>query len=40
MQTLVRGPVMADVAAFELTDVEKARLMRPEIGGAIKSLGG
>ena len=35
MQTLVRGPVMADVAAFELTDVEKARLMRPEIGGVI-----
>ena len=35
MQTLVRGPVMADVAAFELTEVEKARLMRPEIGGVI-----
>ena len=35
MQTLVRGTVMADVAAFELTDVEKARLIRPEIGGVI-----
>lgn len=35
MQNLARGPVMADVAAFELTDIERARLLRPEIGGVI-----
>ena len=35
MQILARGPVMADVAAFELTDVERERLLRPEIGGVI-----
>ena len=35
MQILARGPVMADVAAFELSDVERERLVRPEIGGVI-----
>ncbi|MDO5058924.1 MAG: glycoside hydrolase family 3 N-terminal domain-containing protein, partial [Neisseria sp.] len=32
---LPRGPVMADVAAFTLTDEEKQRLRDPSIGGVI-----
>ncbi|MCP1660666.1 beta-N-acetylhexosaminidase [Neisseria perflava] len=32
---LPRGPVMADVAAFHLTDEEKQRLQDPAVGGVI-----
>lgn len=32
---LPRGPVMADVAAFRLTDEEKNRLLDPAVGGVI-----
>lgn len=32
---LARGPVMADVAGFALTDAERARLSHPLIGGVI-----
>ncbi|MCP2040122.1 beta-N-acetylhexosaminidase [Neisseria sp. HSC-16F19] len=34
-QHLPRGPVMADVAAFQLTDEERVRLCDPAIGGVI-----
>lgn len=30
-----RGPVMADIAAFRLTEEEKQRLLDPAIGGII-----
>lgn len=33
--SLPRGPVMADVAAFSLTDEERRRLCQPAIGGVI-----
>lgn len=33
--SLARGPVMADVAAYTLTDEEKQRLSHPAIGGVI-----
>lgn len=32
---LPRGPVMADVASFSLTDTEKQRLLDPAVGGVI-----
>ena len=32
---LPRGPVMADVAAYHLTEEEKQRLLDPAIGGVI-----
>lgn len=34
-KTLPRGPVMADVESFRLTDEEKERLLDPAIGGVI-----
>ena len=34
-KTLSRGPVMADVESFRLTDEEKERLLDPAIGGVI-----
>ena len=34
-KTLPRGPVMADVESFRLTDEEKKRLLDPAIGGVI-----
>ena len=32
---LPRGPVMADVAAYHLTEEEKQRLLDPAVGGVI-----
>ena len=32
-QVLARGPVMADVHAYRLSDEEKQRLLDPAIGG-------
>ena len=34
---LPRGPVMADVAAYHLTEEEKQRLLDPAVGGVICS---
>lgn len=34
-KTIARGPIMADVAAFSLTDEERERLRHPAIGGVI-----
>ena len=35
MQTLPRGPVMADVQAFQLSEAERQRLLDPAVGGVI-----
>jgi len=32
---IARGPIMADVAGFSLTDEEKQRLLNPNVGGVI-----
>lgn len=32
---IARGPIMADVAGFKLTDEEKQRLLNPNVGGVI-----
>ena len=35
MRNLPLGPVMVDLAAFELSEHERARLLHPNVGGVI-----